>query len=238
MIPRTQTFSPSVFLIAVGKDLHDEGKLRSMTAAAALRLPRGPLRTGWGLISAALALYFVGTVIGQASWLRGVDPFPGSADIFYLAFYPPAFAAVLFLARARLMRMPWGRLALDGAIFVVGFGAFFWILVVRPASTASEVDVVKQALSQSYVALNCLLMLAFGVLLLTEAGSRRIPLALLAGFTTMFLGDILWALGKVGGGYLPGGLQDVMYVACSRVILRPIETASSGRMRRRSTASR
>ena len=63
-------------------------------------------------------------------------------------------------------------------------------------------DVVKQALSQSYVALNCLLMLAFGVLLLTEAGSRRIPLALLAGFTTMFLGDILWALGKVGGGLL------------------------------------
>ena len=198
-----------------------------MTAAAALRLPRGPLRNGWGLISAALALYSVGTVIGQASWLRGVDPFPGTADIFYLAFYPPAFAAALFLARARLMRMPWGRLALDGAIFVVGFGAFFWILVVRPASTASEADVVKQALSQSYVALNCLLMLAFGVLLLTEAGSRRIPLALLAGFTTMFLGDILWALGKVGGGYLPGGLQDVMYVAC----YLPIATAACGQLR-------
>jgi hypothetical protein len=37
---------------------------------------------------------------------------------------------------------------------------------------------------------------------------------LLAGFTTMFLGDILWALGRSGGGYLPGGLQDVLYVAC------------------------
>ena len=83
-----------------------------MTAAAARRLPWGALRTGWGLIAAALALYFVGTVIGQESWLRGVDPFPGIADVFYLAFYLPAFAAVLFLARARSMQMPWARLAL------------------------------------------------------------------------------------------------------------------------------
>ncbi len=205
-----------------------------MTFAVARRLPRGSLRIGWGLIAAALALYFVGTVIGQESWLRGVDPFPGPADLFYLAFYPPAFAAVLFLARARLMRMPWVRLALDGVIFVVGFGAFFWILVIRPASTASEVDMVRQALSQSYVVLNCLLMLAFGVLLLTEADNRRIPLALLAGFTTMFLGDILWALGKVGGGYLPGGLQDVLYVAC----YLPIAIAAHAQLRAASTPPR
>jgi diguanylate cyclase (GGDEF)-like protein/PAS domain S-box-containing protein len=124
------------------------------------------------------------------------------------------------------MKMPWARLTLDGAIFVVGFGAFFWILVIRPASTASELDVLKQALSQSYVALNCLLMLAFGLLLLTESGSRRIPLALLVGFTTMFLGDIMWSLGKVGGGYLPGGLQDVMYVAC----YLPIGIAARGQL--------
>ena len=78
------------------------------------------------------------------------------------------------------------------------------------------------------------LLLAFGVLLLTEAGSRRIPLALLGGFTTMFLGDILWALGKVGGGYLPGGLQDVLYVAC----YLPIAAAAHGQLRAVSTLAR
>ena len=30
----------------------------------------------------------------------------------------------------------------------------------------------------------------------------------------MFLADILWSLAKVGGYYLPGGLQDILYLAC------------------------
>ena len=45
--------------------------------------------------------------------------------------------------------MPWGRLALDAAIFVVGFGAFFWFLVIRPAAGGAEIDFLKQALSQA-----------------------------------------------------------------------------------------
>ena len=185
-----------------------------IAAGAARYLPRGPLQAAWRCMSLALALYFVGTIIGLVSWLHGQDPFPGVADVFYVAFYPAVFAAVYFFIRARAMWIPWGRLALDSAIFVVGFGAFFWFLVIRPAAAAAEIDFIKQALSQSYLALNCVLLLAFGVLLLTDASSQRVPLLLLAGFITMFLGDILWALAKVGGGYLPGGLQDVLYVAC------------------------
>ena len=185
-----------------------------IAAAAARHLPRGPLKTAWRCMAVALALYLVGTVIGTASWLRGRDPFPGIADVFYVAFYPAVFAAVWFLIRARSMRVPWQRLALDSTIFVVGFGAFFWLLVIRPAAAAAEIDFLTQALSQGYLALNCVLLLVFGVLLLTDAGSRRVPMLLLAGFTTMFLGDILWTLAKVGGVYLPGGLQDVLYVSC------------------------
>jgi len=185
-----------------------------IAAAAARYLPRGPLQAAWRCMAFALTLYFVGTVIGTVSWLRGVDPFPGVADVFYVAFYPAVFAAVYFFIRARAMWIPWGRVVLDAAIFVVGFGAFFWFLVIRPAAAGAEIDFIKQALSQSYLALNCVLLLAFGTLLLTDASSQRIPMLLLAGFITMFLGDILWALAKVGGGYLPGGLQDVLYVAC------------------------
>jgi diguanylate cyclase (GGDEF)-like protein/PAS domain S-box-containing protein len=186
----------------------------SIAATAARHLPRGPLKTAWRCLALALALYLVGTVIGMASWLRGIDPFPGIADVFYVAFYPAVFAAVWFLIRARSMRVPWQRLVLDSTIFVVGFGAFFWLLVIRPAAAAAEIDLLTQALSLGYLALNCVLLLVFGVLLLTDAGSRRVPMLLLAGFTTMFLGDILWSLAKVGGVYLPGGLQDVLYVSC------------------------
>jgi hypothetical protein len=54
----------------------------------------GAPRTAWRCLSIALALYFVGTVIGVNSWLHGQDPFPGVADVFYVAFYPAFFAAV------------------------------------------------------------------------------------------------------------------------------------------------
>jgi diguanylate cyclase (GGDEF)-like protein/PAS domain S-box-containing protein len=188
-----------------------------ITVAAARRVPRGAQQTAWWWLSIALVLYLIATVIGTASWLNGHDPFPGVADVFFLAFYPALLTAILFLIRAAAVRVPWARLALDGTIFMVGFGAFFWFLVIRPASSGTEIDFVKQALSQTYVALNCVVVLSLGVLLLAGAGNasgRRIPLLLLVGFATMFLGDILWALAKVGGYYLPGGLQDVLYLAC------------------------
>ncbi len=187
-----------------------------LAGATARRLRKGALKTAWWCVTAALALYLVGTIIATVSWLVERDPFPGPADIFFLAFYPAFFAAVLFFVRARAMRIPWARLALDVVILAVGFGASFWFLVIRPAEVQADVEFLKEALSQAYVALNCVLLLALGLLLLTgpdRAGARRVPLLLLFGGAIMFLGDIVWALAKVGGGYLPGGLQDVMYVA-------------------------
>ena len=70
-------------------------------------------------------------------------------------------------------------------IFVVGFGAFFWFLVIRPAAASTEIDVIKNALSQAYIALDCLLLLMLGVLLLAGAGSpsgRRVPLLAVGRF--------------------------------------------------------
>ena len=48
-------------------------------------------------------------------------------------------------------------------------------------------------LSQAYAALDCVVLLLLGVLLLTRAEGRRVPLLLMAGFATMFLADILWS---------------------------------------------
>jgi diguanylate cyclase (GGDEF)-like protein/PAS domain S-box-containing protein len=206
-----------------------------VAVAAARRMPAGAPRTAWRCLSLALALYFVGTVIGVNSWLHGQDPFPGVADVFYLAFYPAFFAAVGFLIRAAAVRVRWVQLALDAMILVVGFGAFFWFLVIRPAASSTEIDVIKNTLSQSYIALNCMLLLTLGVLLLAGVGNasgRRVPLLLLVGFATMFLADILWSVAKISGDYLPGALQDVLYVACY------VPLAAAGREQMRATKAR
>ena len=188
-----------------------------LAATTARQIERGPLRSGWLLLAVALGLYLLGLTIATISWLHHVDPFPGPADVCYCAFDVVLALATISLIRAAAVRVPWVQFSLDGTIFIVGFGAFFWFLVIRPVAAHVEVDFVKQALSIGYMALDCVLLLMLGVLLLTgtgTAGGRRVPLLLLSGFAAMFLGDILWSLAKVRGYYLPGGFQDVMYLSC------------------------
>jgi diguanylate cyclase (GGDEF)-like protein/PAS domain S-box-containing protein len=189
----------------------------AIALAAARGSAPGALRTGWRCLSVALALYLIGNVISVNSWLHGRDPFPGLADLPFVAFYVAVFVAVAFMIRSAAVRLHWVQLALDATIFVIGFGAFFWFLVIRPAASGTEIDEIKGALSQTYLALNCFLILALGVLLLANASNRngrRVSLLLLIGFAMMFFGDILWSVAKISGHYLPGALQDVLYAVC------------------------
>ncbi|MBV9697540.1 MAG: PAS domain S-box protein, partial [Gammaproteobacteria bacterium] len=214
----------------------------AIVAATAQRTAPGPLRIAWVSLASALGIYFIGITIAASSWLRDVDPFPGPADIFFSAFYPALAAAALFLIRATSARVSWTQLSLDATIFVVGFGAFFWFLVLRPAGVHAEVNFLKEALSEAYAGCDCVLLLMFGVLLLTGAGNargQRVPWLILAGFASMFLGDILWSLAKIRGYYLPGQFQDVLYLICylplaaagreeMRSVGAPVRNRSSG----------
>ncbi len=101
---------------------------------------------------------------------------------------------------------------------MLGFGAFFWFFVIAPTASADrDPDVIKYVLTQSYIALNCLMLLAFGILLMhagAGAIARRTLILLTVGFSTMSLADIVWALAKVTGGYQLGGLSDTIYLTC------------------------
>jgi diguanylate cyclase (GGDEF)-like protein/PAS domain S-box-containing protein len=191
----------------------------AILAAAAARHALDPaVRRTWQFLTASLAVYSVGNLLNSTYWLFGVDPFPSVGDFFFLAFYPLLFAGVLTVVRAAALRVAWGRLALDATILMLGFGAFFWFFVIAPTASADrDPDVLKYVLSQSYIALNCLMLLAFGVLLM-HAGAgplaRRTLVLLTIGFSAMFLADIVWAMGKVSGSYLPGGFSDVLYLSC------------------------
>ncbi|HUO19627.1 MAG TPA: EAL domain-containing protein [Steroidobacteraceae bacterium] len=189
-----------------------------VTAAITARCaPAGDLRRAWISLACALGFYFLGECVGVSSWLYGIDPFPGPADFFYCGFYLALPAAAIFLIRAAAVRVPWVQLSMDATIFAVGFGAFFWFLVLHPAAQQHEASVLKQVLSQTYLTLDCVLLLMLGVLLLTGSGNlggQRVPLLLLTGFATMFAGDIVWSLAKMRGYYLPGDTADVMYLVC------------------------
>ena len=159
----------------------------------------------------AISVYTLGNLQNSTYWLFGLDPFPSFGDAFFLGFYPLLFAGILNVLRAAEVRVQWARLALDATILILGFGAFFWYIVIEPTTAADhDPDVVKYVLTQSYIALNSVMLLAFGVLLMHAGNgpiSRRTLLLLTIGFSAMFLADIVWALSKVTGTYLPGACR-------------------------------
>ena len=189
-----------------------------LAAAAARGSPDAAARRTWWLLSAALGVYSVGNLLHSTYWMFGVDPFPSIGDVFFLGFYPLVFAALMTVIRAAAVRVQWARLGLDATILLLGFGTFFWFCVIAPTAAAErDPEVLKYVLAQSYVALNFAMLLACGVLLMHSGEppiQRRALMMLTLGFSSMSLADIVWAMSKIGGDYLPGGVSDVMYLSC------------------------
>ncbi len=189
-----------------------------LAAVVAWKATDSAIKRTWTFLAAAIGVYSIGNLLNSTYWLFGVDPFPSVGDVCFMGFYPLLFAGILTAIRAAAVRVQWGRLALDATILMLGFGAFFWFFVIGPTSAADrDPDVIKYVLTQSYIALNCIMLLAFGVLLMhAGAGgiSRRTLVLLTIGFSTMSMADIVWAMAKVSGTYLPGGLSDAMYLTC------------------------
>jgi len=189
-----------------------------LCAIAARHATEPSVRRTWTYFAAAIGVYSIGNLLNSTYWLFGVDPFPSVGDVCFMGFYPLLFAGIFTAVRAAAVRVQWGRLALDATILMLGFGAFFWFFVIGPTAAAErDPDVIKYVLTQSYIALNCLMLLAFGILLMhAGAGTiaRRTIVLLTIGFSAMSLADIVWAMAKVSGTYLPGGLSDAMYLSC------------------------
>ena len=191
----------------------------ALLAIVAARTTRQPAaRRTWKFLAAAIVTYNLGNMVDAYLRIANLTPFPSLADLLYLAFFPILIAGVLVSLRASSLRVSWGRLLLDSLILVLGFGTFFWFFVISPAAAASEEELARFVLTQVYIALDCLMLMSIGVLLMnaTACPLRKTTLALLAaGYGLMFLGDIVWAASIVVGDYISGdNFSDVLYLGC------------------------
>ena len=189
----------------------------ALLAIVATRKATNPdARRTWRFLAAALVAYILGNLVDAFLRIADLTPFPSLADAFYLAFFPLLFAGFTVAVRASSLRVSWGRLLLDSLILVLGFGTFFWFFVISPAAAASEEEFARFVLTQVYIGLDCLMLMAIGVLLMnaTSCPMRKLTLALLTGsYGLMFLGDIIWATAVVAENYFPGNISDVLYLA-------------------------
>jgi len=190
--------------------------LLAIVAARSTRQPAA--RKTWKFLAAAIVTYSVGNLVDAYLRVADLTPFPSLADLFYLAFFPILIAGVLVALRASALRVSWGRLLLDSLILVLGFGTFFWFFVISPAAAANEEELARFVLTQVYIALDCLMMMAIGVLLMnaTSCPLRKTTIVLLTGgFGLMFLADIIWAASVVVDKYVSGdNFSDLLYLGC------------------------
>ena len=191
----------------------------ALLAIIAARTTRQPAaRKTWQYLAAAIVTYNLGNLVDAFLRIAGLTPFPSLADFFYLAFFPILIAGILVSLRASSLRASWGRLLLDSLILVLGFGTFFWFFVISPAAAANEEELARFVMTQVYIALDCLMVMAIGVLLMNSSNCplRKTTITLLAGgFGLMFLGDIVWAASVVVDQYISGdNFSDVLYLAC------------------------
>jgi diguanylate cyclase (GGDEF)-like protein/PAS domain S-box-containing protein len=189
-----------------------------LAIVAARNVQQPAARRTWQYLAAAIVTYNIGNLIDAFLRIADLTPFPSLADLFYLAFFPVLFAGFTVAVRASSLRASWGRLLLDSLILVLGFGTFFWFFVISPAAAASEEELARFVLAQVYIACDCLMLMAIGVLLMNSSHCplRRLTLALLTGgFGMMFLGDIVWAAAVIENTYFSGAnFSDVLYLSC------------------------
>lgn len=174
-------------------------------AAAAYHRQKLFRPAAWMLVASALALAAIGHGIWYWLDLNGLEPFPSSADIFYLAVYP-LFMAALWLLRGRSDRD-------DGALsdaLIVGTSAAVigWALLIAPYMNDPSLSLSQLLVSAAYPVADLILLPLVLRLVFLQQTRIVAHLFLLLGMLAYLTADLLYAHGNLVGWYAPGGLTD------------------------------
>jgi len=143
----------------------------------------------------------------------GSPPFPSSADIFYLGFYPASYLGIVLLIRSRVSSFN-TSLWLDGFTAALAAGALgaSALLEVVVSSTHGSPIVVLTNLSYP---LGDIVLLALLVFVFAVSGWRpgRAWLTMGAALLLNAVGDGVYLYQSANGSYVEGGVLDVVWPA-------------------------
>ena len=170
----------------------------------------------WRRVGYAFLAYWLGEV--QWTWfevVRREEPFPSTADIGYLAFYPLLVWALLSFPRGPRTRPDRIKLVLDSATVVLGGGMFVWYLVVGPTVRSGSARWVETALSAAYPVGDLLVVFGLVVVLLrgAPAGSGLALKSLVGGAALFVAADLAYARLTLSDSYAGGDWPDVLWMA-------------------------
>lgn len=133
---------------------------------AALRLEQEG-RLAWSMIGAGVVLWGLGEIVWvtYAWFIRTEVPYPGIADIFYVAAYPVMFVGVLVLPHIRPRRWERIRLTMDAIAGTIAVTAVAWVFYLDDLVYIDpEVGVLEQFINVGYPLGDLLLLVALMIL--------------------------------------------------------------------------
>jgi diguanylate cyclase (GGDEF)-like protein/PAS domain S-box-containing protein len=182
----------------------------------AMRLHRPSAPWAWRLLALGQFLFIAGDVVSYnyfrlnelmpgAFPLEGGDvPFPGIADLLYLAVYPCLVGGLMLLVRARNVGRDRASL-LDSLMLTIGIGTISWVLLISPYIQLDDLTLKVKLTAMAYPMMD-LLLLAVGIRLAVSAGRRPTSFYLvMAAISALFVTDAIYAwFGLYTNGYQPG----------------------------------
>ena len=182
-------------------------------AACVIRTVRVRLERGaWLAFTLAVAAWALGEIFYDFVY-SGDPPYPSVADVFYLAFYPCSYAALLLLLRARFSEFT-HRFWLDGAmaaLAVAALGASVLFEVVL-GDTEGSTGVVITNLAYPLGDI-LLLSLVVGIFALTGWSADRTWSLIAAGLAASAIADAIFLFQASTGSYTEGTILDAMWPA-------------------------
>lgn len=163
--------------------------------------PAPHLRRAWLLIALAIAAQEVGSMIELGAELQGSElPYPSTADIFYLGFYPLMLAGVLSFLNHRRSRRQTLELALDCAIVGMGAGAAIAYFLLGP-NVMEASSALEAAVTIAYPVADTILIVALAAAVLASPlPSTRVSLRwLVVAIGLLVFGDLFWGYAVLHG---------------------------------------
>jgi diguanylate cyclase (GGDEF)-like protein len=169
-------------------------------------------RSAWLVLSVAVGFWAAGEILYDFAY-GGSPPYPSIADVFYLAFYPACYVALLLLVRARLSGFG-HTLWLDGvmaAIATSALGAAVLVEVVL-GSTHGSTGVVVTNLAYP-LADTLLLSAVAGIYSLTGWRLDRTWTLIAAGLVATAIADAVFLFQSATNTYTEGTILDALWPA-------------------------
>ena len=197
-----------------------------LVAASGACLARGLFvraeRVPWLLLGAGLSLWTIGDLYYLFALSdRDVIPIPSLSDLFYLAFYPVVYVALVLLLRARIDQFR-GNLWLDGVIASLAVAALGAAVIFDEVISTTGGSTLVVATNLAYPLADLLLLaLVVAMFGLTGWHVDRTWGLVAAGFAVFAIADSIYLYETAVGTYVEGDTLDVgwpaalVLIACS-----------------------